>query len=70
MAKKVRKQTGVRIYPNQLSRDRALHALTRLRNKHRGRRFNYVVIFKDVNGPALQVGNADWVAPNGLHIER
>lgn len=63
----------IRIYPNEISRKRALEALTRIRNKHRGRRFNYVVVFKDVRGPALQVANADWVTkergPNGLSVQ-
>jgi hypothetical protein len=60
---------GIRIYPNKMSRMRAFEALTRKRDKHRGRRFNYVVFFKDVQGPALQIGNADWVPEGGLHVD-
>jgi hypothetical protein len=47
-------------------RDAWIHRLSRLHPL----RFNYFVRFKDVNGPALQFGHADWVPPGQTHVDR
>lgn len=61
---------SIRIYHDEAGRERAFKSLTRVRSKHRGRRFNYVVFFQDVKGPALNIGNATWVREGDLHVER
>lgn len=52
-----------RVYKSE--RARAI-ALWNLRN--RGWRYNYFVLYRDVNGPAINMGWADWVQSGTSYV--
>jgi hypothetical protein len=56
------------ILPTKALRDLVIRNVHRLKQSN-DRPLNYVVCWPDTQGFGLEVAHAEWVGPNGMHID-
>lgn len=52
-----------RVYKSSAARKSALTQLL----KHG--KFNYIIVYRDTRGPAMQLANAPWVKPGTVYVD-